>query len=336
MGYLLQQLLTEAAAREPHRPAVAVGERFLAYEELDRLSNQVARALLAQGVAPGDRVGIFAVKSAASVVAAYGVLKAGACYVPLDPKSPARRLAGIMTDSGIAVALAGQATAQQAAAMADSVPGLRALIVTGPDWDLEGTAGALSGAAPQGPAVVPWEAVLAEPDGALDADLATDTDLAYILYTSGSTGTPKGVMISHRASLTFVEWASACVGLTEQDRVLQPGPATFRPVSLRHLRYLQGRGLHGSRPGDDVDVPGTTRRVDGKGADLRLVFGALRPDDAGILRKPAGVQPVPAAGGHLRWGSVPGQAPVASHGRPAQAALPELVWADRDQCVHVV
>ena len=96
MAYLLQHLLTEAAARSPRQPAVASGERLLSYEELDRLSNQVARALLAQGVAPGDRVGILALKSAASVVAAYGVLKAGACYVPLDPKSPAGRLSTIM------------------------------------------------------------------------------------------------------------------------------------------------------------------------------------------------------------------------------------------------
>ena len=112
MAYLLQHLLTDSAARAPHLPAVAAGERFLTYEELDRLSNQVARALLAQGVAPGDRVGILALKSAASVVAVFGVLKAGACYVPLDPKSPAGRLASIMTDSGIAVVLADEGTAQ--------------------------------------------------------------------------------------------------------------------------------------------------------------------------------------------------------------------------------
>jgi L-proline---[L-prolyl-carrier protein] ligase len=227
MAYLLQQLLTDTAARAPERPAVAVGERRLSYRELDSLSNQVARALLAQGVAPGDRVGIFAPKSAAAIVAVYGALKAGACYVPLDPKSPAPRLTAIMADSGIAVVLADQATARQAAAMADSVPQLRAVIVTGPHWGREAAAGTDYGVGPHEPAVVPWDAVLAEPDGALADGQAIDADLAYILYTSGSTGTPKGVMISHRASLTFVEWAAACTGLTEQDHVCSPAPLHF-------------------------------------------------------------------------------------------------------------
>jgi amino acid adenylation domain-containing protein len=227
MGYLLQHLLTDSAARAPQRPAVAVGERFLTYAELDGLSNQVARALLAQGVAPGDRVGILAPKSAAAVVGLFGVLKAGACYVPLDPKSPAGRLAAIMTDSGITVVIADRATAHQAAAMASSVPRLRTVIVTGPHWGREATAGPESGTTSPGPAIVAWDAVLAEPAEALGADQAIESDLAYILYTSGSTGTPKGVMISHRASLTFVEWAVACTGLEEQDRVCSPAPLHF-------------------------------------------------------------------------------------------------------------
>jgi amino acid adenylation domain-containing protein len=226
MAYLLQHLLTESAARAPQRPAVAVGERSLTYAELDKLTNQVARALLAQGVAPGDRVGILAPKSAAAVVALYGVLKAGACYVPLDPKSPAGRLATIMTDSGMTVLLADQATTRQAAAMADSVPQLRAVIEAGPSWGRE-AAGPESGTATPGPVVVPWDAVLAESAEALDAGQGIETDLAYILYTSGSTGTPKGVMISHRASLTFVEWAVACTGLGEEDRVCSPAPLNF-------------------------------------------------------------------------------------------------------------
>jgi amino acid adenylation domain-containing protein len=225
MAYLLQHLLTESAARAPRLPAVASGERLLTYAELDRLTNQVARTLLAQGVAPGDRVGILAPKSAAAVVAAFGVLKAGACYVPLDPKSPAERLSSIMRDSGIAVVLAGEATAHQAAAMTDGVPELRSVIVTGPHRGPEDRRPA--GSRPAGPAVLPWETVLAEPGEALAGDRAIETDLAYILYTSGSTGTPKGVMISHRASLTFVGWAADCVGLTEQDRVCSPAPLHF-------------------------------------------------------------------------------------------------------------
>jgi amino acid adenylation domain-containing protein len=229
MGYLLQQLLTDSAARAPERPAVAVGERRLSYRELDQLSNQVARALQAQGVAPGDRVGILAPKSAAAIVAVYGALKAGACYVPLDPKSPAPRLTAIMADSGIAVVLADRATAGQAAAMADGLPQLRSVLVTGPHWGREAAAdpGDDAGQRERQPAVVPWEAVRAEPDGPLPDGQAIDADLAYILYTSGSTGTPKGVMISHRASLTFVEWAAACAGLTERDHVCSPAPLHF-------------------------------------------------------------------------------------------------------------
>jgi amino acid adenylation domain-containing protein len=227
MTYLLQQLLTDSAAQSPGRPAVAVGDRVLQYAELDRLSNQAARALLARGVAAGDRVGILAPKSAAAVVALYSVLKAGACYVPLDPKSPDARLAAIMTGSGIGVVLTDQANGPHAAALAAQVPGLRTVVVTGPHWGRAAPAGPGPGAGAPGPDIVSWEAVLAEPDRALSPGRAVETDLAYILYTSGSTGTPKGVMISHRASLTFVNWAVACTGLGQQDRVCSPAPLNF-------------------------------------------------------------------------------------------------------------
>jgi amino acid adenylation domain-containing protein len=224
MAYLLQRLLTEAAARHPQRPAVASDGCLLTYQELDRLSNQVARGLLRLGVAPGDRVGILAPKSAVAVIGLYGTLKAGACYVPLDPKAPAGRLSHILRDSGATVIVADEARTSQAAALAEAEPRPPGVVVVGvpdkPDHEA---------ASVQGPdaAIVPWAAVAGESGESLTEERAIETDLAYILYTSGSTGTPKGVMISHRNSLTFVDWAAAAAGLSEQDRVCSPAPLTF-------------------------------------------------------------------------------------------------------------
>jgi amino acid adenylation domain-containing protein len=201
MGYLLHQLLAEAAAAQPRRPAVASGGSVLSYQEVDRLSNQMARALLRLGVAPGDRVAILAPKSAASVIGLYGALKAGACYVPLDPKAPEDRLSYVLRDSEAAVIVTDEARRPLAATLAGGVAGLRGVLTAA--------------------------AVTAESDEPLAPERAIETDLAYLLYTSGSTGAPKGVMISHRNSLTFVEWAAASVGLSEQDRVCSPAPLHF-------------------------------------------------------------------------------------------------------------
>ncbi|HET9895517.1 MAG TPA: amino acid adenylation domain-containing protein [Streptosporangiaceae bacterium] len=210
MAYLLQGLLAEAAARHPLRPAVSSDSCVLTYAELDQLSNKVAGALLRLGVAPGDRVAILSPKSAAAVAAAYGALKAGACYVPLDTKAPAERLAYVLEDSGAVAIIADQTRAPAATELAARVPGVRRLTI----------ADAPSPAAP-------GSDLLSEPAGPPGGELAIETDLAYILYTSGSTGTPKGVMISHRNSLTFVDWAKTAAGLHEEDRVCSPAPLHF-------------------------------------------------------------------------------------------------------------
>jgi len=226
MGYLLQHLLADSAARWPDRPAVAAAGRSLSFGELDELSGRVARALVARGVVPGDRVGVLAVKSAAAIVGVFGVLKAGACYVPLDPGAPAARLSAMMADSGMVAVVAGHGTAAAAVALARTVPQVHAVLVVGPQWGQQ-DGGAVTGAGCAGVEVVGWEAVLAGPGGPVAGDLAIETDLAYILYTSGSTGTPKGVMISHRNSLSFVAWAAGCAGLGEGDRVCSPAPLHF-------------------------------------------------------------------------------------------------------------
>src|SRR5215831_17186686 len=160
MAYLLQRLLTEAAARQPQRPAVASKGCLLSYQELDQLSNKVARALLRLGVAPGDRVGIFAPKSAAAVLGVYGALKAGACYVPLDPKAPAGRLSHIVRDSGAAVIVTDEARTSQAATLADAVLRPPGVVVVGVPGRPEREEAASIPA--EGAPVVPWTAVAGE------------------------------------------------------------------------------------------------------------------------------------------------------------------------------
>jgi amino acid adenylation domain-containing protein len=207
MAYLLHGLLAEAAARHPHRPAVSSQSCVLTYAELDQESNKLARVLLRLGVAPGDRVGILAPKSAAAAVAVYGALKAGACYVPLDPKAPAERISYLVQDSGINVVIADDDRTPQVTDLAERRPGLGRVILAAT------------------PAASP--AMSAESAEPLDGARGVETDLAYMLYTSGSTGTPKGVMISHRNSLTFVDWAAQAAGLTMEDRVCSPAPLHF-------------------------------------------------------------------------------------------------------------
>ena len=228
MGYLLQHLLTETAARRPEQTAVSSADCQLSYDELDRLSTKMARALVRAGVTPGDRVALLVPKSAAALIGLYGVLKAGGTYVPLDPKAPHQRLSYVVKDSGAAVVVADEARLAEATALAGDLPAPGTVIVAGLSGRIAGGRGSrAAGPASQRAAIVTWADVEAESAESLGVDLAIESDLAYILYTSGSTGTPKGVMISHRNSLTFVEWAAAAAALTSHDRVCSPAPLHF-------------------------------------------------------------------------------------------------------------
>src|SRR4029077_1235529 len=95
MAYLLHQLLTESAARDPGAEAVRLLDQALTYGELERLSNQIAHALIASGVRPRDRVGIYLHKSPSAIAGIFGIMKTGACYVPVDANAPGMRLAEI-------------------------------------------------------------------------------------------------------------------------------------------------------------------------------------------------------------------------------------------------
>ncbi len=217
MAYLLHHLLIESAQRYPDNEALRFKGESLTYAELDRLTNQVARALQAAGVQRGDRVGIYVQKSFASVISIFGILKAGGIYVPLDPKSPAKRLAYITRNCDVRVLLtASNKLSQMEGILALDTP-IEHVVMTD-DGDA---------ALPAGVQVTPWQEVRALDGAPLPDDGTIETDLAYILYTSGSTGDPKGVMISHRTIFTFINWCYETFGITPDDRVTSHAPIHF-------------------------------------------------------------------------------------------------------------
>jgi amino acid adenylation domain-containing protein len=220
MAFALGQLLTRSAGRYPDRAAVSCRDVGLTYRELETLSNQLARALAARGVRKGDRVGICLKKSLDAVVAVFGILKAGAAYVPLDPSAPARRLGFIVGNCGMkALITTPNKLVQLQGALPDTFP-LQCVV-------LANEAPARNGRSASEPGTVSWQELGASPAAPpAPTDLIED-DLAYILYTSGSTGEPKGVMISHRASLTFVNWAAGCFQVRATDRVSNHAPLHF-------------------------------------------------------------------------------------------------------------
>lgn len=212
MNYTLFQAVDQGAARHPEQPAVRCTGQELSYAELARRTDALARTLLAQGVRRGDRVGIYLNKSLESAIAVYGIMKAGAAYVPLDPFAPVERLRFVIRDCGMRCVVTAPAKLAALQEIAAAPSGLDCLIgVASDDLPVRG---------------IPWDEVNAQPGGAPGVNVI-EQDLAYILYTSGSTGDPKGIVHTHRSGLSFAAWAADVYGLQATDRVSNHAPLHF-------------------------------------------------------------------------------------------------------------
>lgn len=209
----LQHLLTRSAHRFPDRIAVAeADDARLDYAELDRLSDRVRDHLHAAGVRPGDRVGFCLHKSIDSIATLFGVLKAGAAYVPVDPTAPASRNGYIFANCAVRALFTEATMSESLGAELESLGHDTELFVLPSVGGGAGLDAALAGRGEV--AAVPT--VNSDPD-----------DLAYILYTSGSTGRPKGVMISHRNAECFVDWCSQVLEPVATDRFSSHAPLHF-------------------------------------------------------------------------------------------------------------
>ena len=209
-NFLIHSPITRFAQERPSHPALAFRGAELSYAELDAASNRLANALLANGLQPGGRVGIYMHKSLQLGVAIYGVLKAGGVFVPLDPFIPVERLKFIVDDCDIEHVV----SADELAANLQALTAEHSCRIYG----VAGDTGAK--------VCLAWDDIDAHADTQPDVWII-DQDLAYIMYTSGSTGQPKGMMHTHHGSISYARWGAQHVALTHEERVASHAPLHF-------------------------------------------------------------------------------------------------------------
>ncbi|WP_330333710.1 amino acid adenylation domain-containing protein [Streptomyces sp. NBC_00536] len=246
----------EQAARTPDAVAVTGADGTHRYAALDRLANRLAHHLRALGVDRETPVGICLERGSWTVVALLAVLKAGGCYVPVDPAQPQERMAMMLADTAAPVVIT-------RTALADRLPaGVRAVTVEELALDaLPDTA----------------------PDVSVDPGQA-----AYVLFTSGSTGRPKGVVVEHRQVLNYHTAVVSALGL-EPAGYAMVQPFTFDScVTVLSSALLGGGTLHMV----DADTAADGRLLAAYFAEHAIDYLKISPSHLAALEGPGAVHRV--------------------------------------------
>ena len=175
--------ITRHHAREaPDRVALHFGGHETSYGELDRRANRVANALLAEGLAPGDRVALLAKNSDRFFDRLFGAAKAGMVLTPINFRLKAPEIAYIVADAGARLLIVAGEFADTLAGIADELAAVERIIV-------------LDGGHESWPAFVDWRdsGGEVEPPNASGPD-----DVVMQIYTAGTTGRAKGVQLTNR------------------------------------------------------------------------------------------------------------------------------------------
>ena len=241
--------LDAAVGRFRDHEAVVEGDERITFIQLGDRSEQVARALIASGVRPGDRVALWAPNSVRWVEASFGIYAAGAVQVPLNTRFRGNEAGHVLRTSRARLLLTVTNFLDESyVEMLRDVEGLDDLaeIVV------------LDGEVPTG--TTSWSDFVARAEQASHDDVESrkaniePDDTSDIIFTSGTTGAPKGAMLGHGASVrTYLEW-SELVDLREGDRYLVVYPF-FHTAGLKSgilACVLRGATVH---PQAVFDVP---------------------------------------------------------------------------------
>jgi amino acid adenylation domain-containing protein len=179
--------ISELRSEYPQAVALSHGQRQLNFAELDARADRFASYLQGLGVQSGGTVALCAERSMEWIVAALGVMRAGAAYVPLDTAWPDERLRFAVNDSGAEVLVARHEILDRLQLKAEGID--------------------------------PWrDAGLIAAAPAFKAQPIDQESLAYVIYTSGSTGVPKGVEITHANLAHLIRWHWEAFRVTRHDR----------------------------------------------------------------------------------------------------------------------
>jgi len=214
----VHEFLENTTKKHPEKTALTWGDQRITYEELNNMAARFAAALVNQGIRKGDRVVIVTPNSVETIVALFGILKAGGVFLVLHHSIKEKKLSYILNDCGATAIVLFQNQLSAFRNVLETGESLHCMIVCGDD-DVGQRAGPIP--------ALSWSSVQKDYSPLERSPPMSEQDLACLVYTSGSTGEPKGVMESHAC----IDFATSSIirylENTPDDIVLNCLPLSF-------------------------------------------------------------------------------------------------------------
>ncbi|TBN04422.1 amino acid adenylation domain-containing protein [Hyunsoonleella flava] len=210
--FTLPDIVKNSAKLYPNREAFKNSTNTVTFFQLDTKTSQLAKYLIDSGVKKGDRVGIYLNRCLETVIAIYGILKAGAVYVPLDFTAPHTRTKLVLENCEITFLISSPTLKSKVTKLLGHNLSLKCIIGLTHDVPVK---------------TISWEDIFKIDLTEYQPIKILENDLAYIMFTSGSTGEPKGIMHTHKSGLSYAKLSSDLYGLNHEDRVGNHAPINF-------------------------------------------------------------------------------------------------------------
>lgn len=204
MSWNLNENLKRSASLYPKRDAIVYNQEKISYAQLNQNAEKFASGLISRGIQKGDRIALLLGNSPDFVTAYYGILRAGAVVVPINPIFTAREIEYILSNCEAQAVVALGSLQQTLAPIQERLPHVQFVVYTGGVEGADRFEGLLETSLSE---------IISFPD-------TTPEDLAVILYTSGTTGNPKGAMLTHQNMASNAESLHPLFQLTKEDRIV--------------------------------------------------------------------------------------------------------------------